>query len=99
MLYAIIATDVPDSGPKRAVTRPRHMAYIKPLIDEGRVILAGPHPAQDAPEPTPAGMTGSLIVAEFESLEDAQAWADRDPYRLEGVFADVKVKPFLKVAP
>lgn len=99
MLYAIIAEDVPDSLDQRAQTRPRHLTYLQTLIDEGRVLLAGPHPAIDSPEPGPAGMTGSLIVAEFDSLEEAEAWADDDPYMVEGVFARVRVKPFLKVHP
>jgi uncharacterized protein YciI len=99
MLYAIIAQDVPDSIDRRARTRPRHLLYLQPLIDEGRVLLAGPHPAIDSPEPGPAGMSGSLIVAEFDSLEDAKAWADNDPYAVEGVFANVEIKPFLKVHP
>jgi uncharacterized protein len=99
MLYAIMATDVPRSAPLRAETRPRHLAYIQPLVDEGRVILAGPHPSIDSPEPGPAGMSGSLIVAEFESLEDAEAWVAEDPYLKEGVFAHVTVKPFIQVLP
>lgn len=99
MLYTIIATDVPDSGPKRATTRPRHLEYLRPLMEQGRILLAGPHPAIDSPEPGPAGMTGSLIVAEFDSLEDAKAWAARDPYSTEGVFESVIVKPLVKVWP
>lgn len=99
MLYAIFAEDVPDSIDRRAETRTRHMEYLQKLIEDGRVLLAGPHPAIDSPEPGPAGMIGSLIVAEFESVEEAQAWADNDPYAVEGVFANVVVKPFLKVYP
>ena len=99
MLYAIIATDIENSAVKRTETRPRHMAYIRPLMDQGRVLLAGPHPAVDSPEPGPGGMTGSLIVAEFDSLKDAQEWAASDPYSIEGVFAEVTIKPFLKVHP
>lgn len=99
MLYAIIATDVPDSTEKRRNTRPRHVEYLQSLIDQGRVVLAGPHPHIDSPDPGPAGFSGSLIVAEFESLEAAQEWAANDPYALEGVFADVQVKPFLQVVP
>lgn len=99
MLYAIIAEDIPDSVERRADTRPRHLTYLQTLIDEGRVLLAGPHPAIDSPEPGPTGMSGSLIVAEFDSLEEAKAWADNDPYAVEGVFAHVEVKPFLKVHP
>lgn len=99
MLYAIIATDKPHSNSARAATRPRHLEYIRPLVNAGRVIIAGPHPALDTAEPTPAGMTGSLIVAEFESIDEARAWAQSDPYMLEGVFADVLVKPFIQVLP
>lgn len=99
MLYAIMAEDVPDSLDRRASTRPRHLEYLQPLIDDGRVLLAGPHPAIDSTEPGPAGMTGSLIVAEFDSLDDAEAWAENDPYAIEGVFAKVTVKPLLKVYP
>ena len=75
------------------------MEYIRPLMESGRVILAGPHPAIDSPEPGPAGMTGSLIVAEFESLPDAEAWAENDPYAREGVFGQVVVKPFIRIHP
>jgi len=99
MLYAIIATDVSDSAAKRARTRPRHLAHLKPLIDAGRVILAGPHPRIDSPEPGPAGMSGSLIVAEFDSLDDATTWATSDPYTTEGVFETVTVKPLIRVHP
>ena len=99
MLYAIIATDKPNSGARRTKTRSLHMAYIKPLMDAGHVILAGPHPAIDSPEPSPTGMTGSLIVAEFASLADAEAWASNDPYRTDGVFDEVVVKPFIRVFP
>jgi len=99
MLYAIIATDFPDSLAKRASTRSRHLEYIKPLIDDGRVLLAGPHPAIDSPDPGPAGISGSLIVAEFDSLEDAQTWAEADPYSTDGVFESVTIKPFVKVYP
>lgn len=99
MLYAIIATDVDDSVELRQKTRPRHVEYLKALIDQGRVVLAGPHPRIDGPDPGPAGFSGSLVVAEFDSLETARDWAAQDPYALEGVFADVQVKPFLQVAP
>ena len=98
MLYAIIATDVENSQSLRGATRPRHMIYLKELVDAGKVILAGPHPAIDSPDPGPAGFTGSLIIAEFDSLDDAQTWANNDPYFLEGVFQNVVVKPFLKVS-
>lgn len=99
MLYAIIARDVPNSAARRAATRPRHMEYLSGLINEGRVTFAGPHPAIDAPDPGPAGFSGSLIIAEFESLDDAQTWAFNDPYKLEGVFEEVVVKPVLQVHP
>ena len=78
---------------------PAHLERIKALQDEGRLILAGPHPAIDSPDPGPAGFSGSLIVAEFESLDAAQTWADADPYATSGVFAKVTVKPFKKVMP
>ena len=99
MLYAIIGTDVPASRQRRSQTRPRHLAYIRPLVDAGRVIIAGPLPAIDTQEIQSVDITGSLIVAEFESIDDARAWADNDPYLIEGVFADVTVKPFVQVLP
>jgi hypothetical protein len=99
MFYAFLAQDTPNSLARRLATRPRHLEYLKTLIDEGRVLLAGPHPAIDSPDPGPAGMSGSLIVAEFSSLDAARAWADNDPYSLEGVFENVAIKPFLKVHP
>lgn len=99
MLYAIIATDADDSLEKRATTRRRHLEHVRPLIDEGRLVFAGPHPRIDSPAPGPAGFTGSLIIAEFDSLEAAEDWAARDPYRLEGVFSDVEIKPVLQTLP
>lgn len=99
MLYAIISRDVDDSLPKRQDARPAHLARLEALRDAGRLVLAGPHPAIDANDPGPAGFTGSLVVAEFESLEAARAWADADPYLEAGVYADVTVKPFKKVLP
>jgi len=99
MLYAIIARDVPNSTPLRPRVRPRHLQYLQPLIEQGRVVFAGPHPAIDSPEPGPAGFTGSLIIAEFESLESAKAWSSQDPYVTEGVFGDVEIKPVLQVHP
>ncbi len=99
MLYAIMARDVADSVALRPAVRPRHLAYLQELIDAGRVHFAGPHPAIDSPDPGPAGYTGSLIIAEFDSLEDAQTWCANDPYTVEGVFADVTVKPLLRVYP
>ena len=99
MLYAIFARDVPNSIALRPSVRPRHLAYLQPLIDQGRVVFAGPHPAIDSPEPGPAGFTGSLIIAEFDSIESAKQWCARDPYAVEGVFAEVTIKPVLQVAP
>ena len=99
MLYAIIGEDVPGSLEKRLAARPAHLERLKALQDEGRMIVAGPCPAIDSPDPGPAGFTGSLIVAEFPSLEDAKAWADVDPYVAAGVYAKVTVKPFKKAFP
>lgn len=99
MLYAIIATDVPNSLENRLNARPAHLARLEQLKSEGRLILAGPHPAVDSNDPGPAGFSGSLIVAEFESLLAAQQWADADPYRASGVYASVVVKPFKLVLP
>ena len=99
MLYAIISEDVEDSLELRRNARPDHLARIHDLIDEGRLLIAGPHPAVDASDPGPAGFTGSLVVAEFESLEDATEWADSDPYVKSGVYRSVTVKPFKKVLP
>lgn len=99
MLYAILPEDFPDSLAKRLEARPAHLARLQKLQDEGRLILAGPCPAIDSNDPGPAGFTGSLIVAEFASLEEAQAWARADPYVTAGVYARVVVKPFKKVWP
>lgn len=99
MLYAIIATDVAGSLAARQAARPAHLARLERLRDEARLVLAGPHPAVDSNDPGDAGFSGSLIVAEFESLEFAQQWADADPYRAAGVYATVLVKPFKKVLP
>ncbi|WP_252271364.1 YciI family protein [Pseudomonas subflava] len=99
MLYAIIASDAPESLEKRLATRPAHLARLEQLKNEGRLVLAGPHPAIDSNDPGPAGFSGSLVVAEFESLAAAQSWADADPYRAAGVYASVLVKPFKKVLP
>jgi len=99
MYYAIIATDVDDSLERRQGARPRHLARLEALREEGRLLLAGPHPAIDSEEPGPAGFSGSLVVAEFASLEDARAWADADPYVEAGVYREVIVKPFKKVLP
>lgn len=99
MLYAIIAEDVPDSLEPRKQARPAHLARLETLQREGRLLLAGPHPAVDSEEPGPAGFTGSLVVAAFDSLDSARAWADADPYVEAGVYARVVVKPFRKVLP
>ena len=99
MLYAIIGEDVPGSLEKRLAARPAHLERLKALQDEGRMIVAGPCPAIDSPDPGPAGFSGSLIVAEFPSLEDAQTWADADPYVAAGVYARVTIKPYKKVFP
>jgi uncharacterized protein YciI len=99
MLYAIISEDIDNSLEKRKGARPAHLERIQGLVDEGRVIVAGPHPAIDTEDPGEAGFTGSLVIAEFGSLEEAQAWADADPYVAAGVYARVTVKPFKKVLP
>src|SRR5690606_34619560 len=99
MYYAIIGTDVADSLPLRAKARPAHLARVEALRDEGRLLLAGPFPAIDSADPGPAGFTGSLIVAEFDSLQSARTWAEADPYLAEGVYASVEVKPFKQVLP
>jgi uncharacterized protein YciI len=99
MLYAIVATDVANSLEKRLAARPAHLERLNALKAEGRIVLAGPMPAIDSIDPGTAGFTGSLIVAEFESLKDAQAWADADPYVAAGVYAGVVVKPFKQVLP
>jgi len=99
MLYAIISEDQKDSLERRMQARPAHLQRLTALQNEGRLILAGPHPAIDSEDPGPAGFTGSLVVAEFSSLEDAQQWAEADPYKTAGVYASVIVKPFKKVFP
>lgn len=99
MLYTIVGQDAPDSLNKRRETRADHLARLQILQDEGRLLLAGPFPAIDSSDPGPAGFTGSLIVAEFDSLDAAQSWADNDPYLAAGVYASVNVKPFKKVLP
>lgn len=99
MLYAIIAEDVENSLQDRLAARPKHLERLNTLRDEGRLILAGPHPAVDSEDPGENGFSGSLVVAEFESLEDAKAWADVDPYVEAGVYGKVTVKPFKKVLP
>lgn len=99
MLYAIISTDVANSLEKRLSVRPAHVERLKQLQAEGRLVLAGSHPAVDSNDPGDAGFIGSLIVAEFASLAAAQAWADADPYVTAGVYAQVLVKPFKQVLP
>ena len=99
MLYAIIGEDVENSLEKRLGARPAHLEGLQALQDQGRLRTAGPNPAIDSEDPGPAGFSGSLIIAEFESLEAAQAWADADPYVKVGVYANVTVKPFKKVFP
>ncbi len=99
MFYAIRGTDVPDSLDKRKATRPAHLTRLEQLRDAGRLLLAGPFPAIDAEDPGPAGFSGSLIVAEFDSLEDARVWAQADPYVEAGVYAAVDVTPFRRVLP
>ena len=99
MLYAIIGKDVTGTLDRRLAARPAHVERLKALQDEGRLIVAGPCPAIDSPDPGPAGFTGSVIIAEFPSLAEAKAWADADPYVAAGVYAEVTIKPFKKAFP
>lgn len=99
MHYAIISEDVENSLEKRLEARPAHLERLQQLKHEGRLLIAGPHPALDNEEPGEAGFSGSLVVAEFPSLQEATAWADADPYIAAGVYARVTVKPFKKVLP
>ncbi|WP_299788449.1 YciI family protein [uncultured Shewanella sp.] len=99
MWYMISSQDVENSLEKRLSARPEHLARLQLLADEGRLLVAGPHPAVDSETPGEAGFTGSLVVADFASLEDAQAWADQDPYIAAGVYEKVIVKPFKRVLP
>ncbi|MDX1801483.1 MAG: YciI family protein [Marinobacter sp.] len=99
MYYAIISEDIDNSLPLRKQARPAHLARLEALKGEGRLLLAGPHPAIDSPDPGDAGFTGSLVIAEFDSLEDARSWADADPYVEAGVYSAVTVKPFKPVLP
>ncbi len=99
MWYAIISEDTENSLEKRKAARPAHLQRLKTLQEQARLLIAGPHPAVDSPDPGPAGFTGSLVVAEFNSLEEAQSWANADPYFAAGVYAQVTVKPFNKVLP
>lgn len=99
MLYAIISQDIENSLQARLKARPDHLARLETLQNEGRLVLAGPHPAIDSNDPGEAGFTGSLVVAEFASLDAAQSWADADPYIAAGVYQQVTVKPFKQVFP
>jgi hypothetical protein len=99
MFYAILGEDAPDSLARRLAARPAHLARLTELQQNGRLLLAGPFPASDSNDPGPAGFTGSLIVAEFPSLQEAHDWAEADPYVAAGVYARVSVKPFKKVLP
>lgn len=99
MFYAIISEDVPNSLDRRKGARADHLARLNTLKDAGRLLLAGPHPATDSDDPGTAGFTGSLVVAEFASLDEARRWADADPYVAAGVYAQVTVKPFKRVLP
>ena len=99
MWYAIISEDVENSMELRKSARPAHIERVQVLVDQGRILVAGPHPAVDGSDPGTAGFTGSLIVADFESLEDAETWAGEDPYVKAGVYANVTVKPFKLVLP
>lgn len=99
MYYAIISDDVSNSLEKRLAARPRHLERLQQLKTEGRLLLAGPHPALDCEDPGEAGFTGSLVIAEFDDLEAARTWADADPYMEAGVYRAVQVKPFKKVLP
>ena len=99
MYYCIIGEDVANSLEKRLSVRPAHLERLKQLQDEGRLLVAGPNPAIDNEDPGPNGFTGSVIIAEFTTLQDAQDWADSDPYIEAGVYKNVSVKPFKKVLP
>ena len=99
MLYAFISEDRPGTLEQRLAVRPAHLQRLQELRDAGRLLLAGPHPAIDSEEPGAAGFSGSLVVADFDSLEDARSWADADPYVSAGVYSQVVVKPFKKVLP
>jgi hypothetical protein len=99
MLYAIMSNDVENSLPLRKTARPAHLQRLEELQQQGRLVLAGPLPAIDSDEPGDAGFTGSLVVAEFKSLDEARAWADADPYVAAGVYVEVQVKPFKRVFP
>lgn len=99
MWYVIYSRDRPDSLDARTKARPEHLERIQALLDQGRLLLAGPRPAIDAEDPGPAGFQGSLVVARFDSLEDAKAWAEADPFVSAGVYEQVEVSPFRRVLP
>lgn len=99
MLYSIVGIDAEDSLEARLAARPAHVARLNELKDQGRLVIAGPNPAIDSPDPGSAGFSGSIIIAEFESLDAAKAWADADPYFESGAYASVMVKPFNRVLP
>ncbi|MCB1907971.1 MAG: YciI family protein [Rhodocyclaceae bacterium] len=99
MIYALIGEDRPDSLEARKAVRSEHLARLNELKDQGRLLMAGPFPAIDSPDPGPAGFTGSLVVAEFPSLADAEAWLAEDPYTRTGVFVRTQVRPYKKVLP
>jgi uncharacterized protein YciI len=99
MLFAIVSQDVENSLPLRKQARPAHIARLEALKEEGRLVLAGPNPAVESDDPGESGFTGSVVIAEFNSLTDAQSWADADPYIDAGVYASVSVKPFKKALP
>jgi len=99
MLYAIISEDVENSLEKRNTVRSEHLSRIQELKDKGKLVIAGPHPAIDSDDPGPSGFTGSLIIAEFDCLDDAEIWAKSDPFVKAGVYKNVSIKPFKKVLP
>ena len=99
MWYLILGHDADDSLPKRRENRPAHLGRIEALREQGRLLVAGPLPAIDAPDPGPAGYTGSLVIAEFDSLDAARAWADADPYIAGGAWTHADVRPFVRVLP
>ncbi|MBT8039122.1 MAG: YciI family protein [Xanthomonadales bacterium] len=99
MWYVIYSRDRDNALQARLNARPDHLERVSRLVDEGRILLAGPRPAIDSPDPGPAGFEGSLIVADFDSLEDARAWAESDPYVLAGVYESVEISPFIQVLP
>ena len=99
MLYSIVGKDVENSLQARLAARPEHVERLKALVSQGKLIVAGPNPAIDSSDPGDAGFTGSIIIAEFDSLQDAQDWADADPYILGGIYDSVEVKPFNQALP